>query len=36
MLTKVCRKSESILWFSYENIITEGENIKPVKASTPQ
>jgi len=27
-----CRKSESSLSFSYENIITEGANMTPVKA----
>jgi len=29
---KVCRKAESILSFSYQNIITEEANIRPVKA----
>jgi len=27
-----CRKSESILSFGYENIITQGTNLRPVKA----
>jgi len=30
-----CRKSESNLPFSYENIITEGTNMSPVKACAP-
>jgi len=29
---KVCRKSESFLLFSYENIITEGANMRPIEA----
>jgi len=32
MLTTVCRKSESSLAFSYENTVTEGTNLRPVKA----
>jgi len=32
MLTKICWKSESSLSFSYENIITEGTNLRPIKA----
>ena len=32
MLIKICRKSESSLSFNYENAVTEGTNIKPVKA----
>jgi len=32
MLTKICRKSESNLSFSYENSVTEGTNLRPVKA----
>jgi len=32
----ICRKAESILSFSYQNIITEGTNMRPVKASAPQ
>jgi len=31
MLTKIFRKSESSLSFSYENRITEGTNLRPVK-----
>jgi len=33
---KICRKSESILSFSYDNVITEGANMRPVKACAPQ
>jgi len=33
---KNCNKSESILSFSYENIITEGANMRPVKARAPR
>jgi len=33
---KNCRKSESILSFSYQNIITEGANMRPVKAPAPR
>jgi len=29
---KNCRKAESILSFSYQNIITEEANMRPVKA----
>jgi len=29
---KICRKSEQILSFSYENIIVEVANMRPVKA----
>jgi len=32
---KICRKSESSLSLSYENTITEGANIRPVKAVRP-
>jgi len=32
MLTKICRKSESNLSFSYENTVTEGTNMRPIKA----
>jgi len=32
MLTKTCRKSESSLTFSYENTVTEGTNLRPIKA----
>jgi len=32
MLRKICRKSESSLSFSYENIVTEGTNLMPIKA----
>jgi len=32
MLTKICRTSESSLLFSYENTVTEGTNLRPVKA----
>jgi len=31
ILTKFCRKSESSLSFSHENIVTEGVNRKPIK-----
>jgi len=31
-LTKICRKSESGLSFSYENTVTEGTNLRPIKA----
>ena len=30
------RKSESILSFSYQNIIAEGANMRPVKARAPR
>jgi len=33
---KKCRKSESILPISYENIITEGANMRPVKVCAPR
>jgi len=33
---KNCRKSESILSFSYENIITKGATTRPVKACAPR
>jgi len=33
---KICRKSESILSFSYENTVTEEENMGPVKACAPR
>jgi len=32
---KNCKKSESVLSFSYQNIITEGANMWPVKACAP-
>jgi len=32
MLTKIWRKSESSLSFSYENSVTEGTNLRPIKA----
>jgi len=32
MLTKICRKSESSLSFSYESTVTEGTNLRPIKA----
>jgi len=32
MFKKICRKSESSLSFSYENTVTEGANLRPVKA----
>jgi len=35
-MQKICRKSESILSFSYENTITEGANMRPVKACAPR
>jgi len=31
-----CRKAESILSFSYQNIITEGANKRQVKACAPR
>jgi len=34
--TKNCRKSESSLSFSYENTMTEGANMRPVKACAPR
>jgi len=33
---KICRKAESILSFSYENIITQEANMRPVKACAPR
>jgi len=30
------RKSESVLSFDYENIITEGANMRPVKGCAPR
>jgi len=33
MLTKIWRKSESRLSFSYENTVTEGTHLRPIKAS---
>jgi len=33
---EICRKSESILSFSYQNIITEVANMRPVKACAPR
>jgi len=35
-MQKNCRKSESIVLFSYKNIITEGANMRPVEACAPQ
>jgi len=35
MLTKICRKPESSLPFSYENIVTVGTILRPVKAKRP-
>jgi len=32
MLTKIRRKSESSQSFSYENTVTEGTNLRPIKA----
>jgi len=32
MLTKISRKSESSLSFSYESSVTEGTNLRPIKA----
>jgi len=32
MSTKLCRKSESSLSFSCANTVTEGTNLRPVKA----
>jgi len=32
MLTKVCKKSESSFSFNYQNTVTEGTNLRPVKA----
>jgi len=32
---RYCRKAGSILSFSYENIITEGAYMRPVKACAP-
>jgi len=32
MLTKICRKSKSSLSFSYETTVTEGTNLRSVKA----
>jgi len=32
ILTKICRKSESSISLSYENTVTEGTNLKQVKA----
>jgi len=33
---KNCRTAESILLLSFQNIITEGANMKPVKACAPR
>jgi len=33
---KSCRKSESSLPFSYENIISKAANMRPVKACAPR
>jgi len=35
ILTKTCRKSESSLAFSYENTVTEGTNLRPIKEVPP-
>ena len=35
ILTKICRKSESSLPFSYENTVIVGTNLRPVKAMRP-
>jgi len=35
-IKKICGKAESILSFSYQNIITEGANMRPVKACAPR
>jgi len=32
MFKNICRKSESSLSFTYENTVTEGTNLRPVKA----
>jgi len=32
MLTKICRKSESILSFNCGNTVTEGTNLRPIEA----
>jgi len=32
MLTKIWRKSKSNLSFSYENTVTKGTNLRPIKA----
>jgi len=32
ILKKICRKSESSLSFSYENAVTNGTNLLPIKA----
>jgi len=31
-MLKICRKAESVLWFNYQNNITEGERILNVGA----
>jgi len=36
MLTKICKKLESSLSFSYENTVTEGTNLRPVLSSAPR
>jgi len=33
---KIFKKAGSIPWFSYENIITEGANMRPIKACAPR
>jgi len=33
---KNCRKTESVVLFNYQNIITEGANMWPVKACVPR
>jgi len=35
MLTTICRKSESSLSFSYENTVSEGKKMRPIKAMRP-
>jgi len=32
LLTKICKKSEASLLFSYENTVTERTNLRPIKA----
>jgi len=35
ILTKICRKSESRLLFSYENTVTVRTNLRPIKPMRP-
>jgi len=35
-MQKICKKAESILSFWYQNIITEGANMRQVKAFAPR